>query len=51
MKKKKDLLDEEDLYVDPRRMTKEDEQAISEFIRKHKKKRPVVKTGKRKRAA
>lgn len=39
MKRKKDLLDDVDLYVDPRRMTKEEELAISKFIQEHKKKK------------
>jgi hypothetical protein len=48
MKKKKDKLDEIDFTVHPRKMTKEDEQAISEYIRKQKEK---AEKSKRKRAA
>lgn len=49
MKKKKDKLEDMDFFVSARKMTKEDEAAISEYIRKHKAK-SVAKL-KRKRAA
>ncbi|MDQ3111222.1 MAG: hypothetical protein M3R17_15140 [Bacteroidota bacterium] len=51
-KRKKELLDDIDLFVDPRPMTKEDESAISDFIKKHKvQKSGNAKVSKGKRAA
>lgn len=49
MKKKKDKLDDLDFFISARKMTKEDEEAISAYIRKHKAK--AITKSKRKRAA
>lgn len=50
MKRKKDKLDDADLFINSRRMTKEDEEVISAYIRKEKAKTQGSRT-KRKRAA
>jgi hypothetical protein len=49
MKKKKNKLDDLDFFISARKMTKEDEEAISAYIRKDKVK--ATSKSKRKRAA
>jgi len=51
MKKTKDKLDEVDLIINSRNMSKEDEAEISAFIRKEKAKISTRSKSKRKRAA
>lgn len=41
--KKKDILDDLEIYVDPKPLTKEEQQALSEFIKKLKNKKRTVK--------